>query len=250
MKIFVYTFLIPAYNEENRIGSTLKQLKSAFPDYGYTVVFDGNDNTPDVVSKFSNVRLARFGKRLGKGGAIIWGLKKMSDKDLIILIDADMPVMVRDIRIALKYAENADMLVTNRVYFNVPRFRFYLHHLFNALAKLFFPELRPFADWQGGFKIIRAEKAKEVMKELIMNDFLIDTNLVCAFLRRKYKVIDLALQWTHTEEDSKISGKLFKAILLEFLSLVKLRAYYSPFNDLLFSKSFLEVQAKIQEFLR
>jgi glycosyltransferase involved in cell wall biosynthesis len=60
-------FLIPAYNEEGRIGRTLSALRSAFPGIPVLVIFDGNDDTPGVVGRFEGVELRSYPRRLGKG---------------------------------------------------------------------------------------------------------------------------------------------------------------------------------------
>ncbi len=46
------SIVIPAYNEEDRIGRTLEVLTTHFKNNQIIVVFDGNDRTPQVVSKF------------------------------------------------------------------------------------------------------------------------------------------------------------------------------------------------------
>ncbi len=244
------TFLIPAYNEEERIGPTLSQLTSSFPGYDVIVVFDGSDRTPEVVSRFNGVKLLRFGKRLGKGRAMIEGARVASGHDIIILIDADMPVTVEQIRHALGKMGDTDLLITERIYLDVPIRRLVLHLLFNALAATMFPALRRFSDWQGGFKVIKTRPFKEVMDELVINDFLIDTNLVYAFLRRGFKVISMKLIWKHEEKGSKVSGRLLKVFLIDFLSLVKLRVYYSPFRPVLNTNAFRRAQDFMLKVLR
>ncbi|MGB9734520.1 MAG: glycosyltransferase, partial [Conexivisphaera sp.] len=60
-------FIIPAYNEQDRIGPTLAALRSSFGDAEVIVIFDGDDGTPEVVRRFEGVRLLRYRSRLGKG---------------------------------------------------------------------------------------------------------------------------------------------------------------------------------------
>ena len=243
-------FLIPAYNEESRIGNTLNLLQSSFPDSKYLVVFDGNDHTPEIVSKFQNVRLIKYDRRLGKGRAVIEGIKNIQSKDIIVLLDADLPVSVEDIKKAINSLGDADMLVASRIYFNLPRSRLYFHDMFNSLAKIFFPKLRHFRDWQAGFKVIKASSINKVKDELIMNDFIFDTNLVYSFLRRNMKVLEYPVVWRHEESGSKVSKGLFKVILMDFFSLIKLRVYYSPVNEILSSKLYIKVQNFLLRVLR
>lgn len=243
-------FLIPAYNEERRIGNTLGALRGAFPDSECLVVFDGNDSTPEMISKFPNVRLITYGRRLGKGRAVIEGLKNARSKDTIVLIDADLPVAVNDIKKAIGHLGSADMLIASRLYVNLPRSRLYLHDMFNSLAKIFFPQLKQFRDWQGGFKVINARSIKKVKDELIMNDFIFDTNLICSFISNGMKVIEYPMVWHHEESGSKVSKGLFKVIIMDFLSLVKLRVYYSPLKGILNSKLYNKAQDFLLKALR
>ena len=91
------TFLIPAYNEEKRIGKTLEALTSSFPESKCLIVFDGNDRTPEVASKFPNVKVLKFGRMMGQGRGLIARIKSDNTGDLIVMVDYVIPVDVRDI---------------------------------------------------------------------------------------------------------------------------------------------------------
>jgi len=73
------SLVIPAYNEEKRIGNALDLylpvLRSQGLPYEVIVVADGTDHTPEVVNSYSDpaVRVIHFDSRQGKGGAIIAG---------------------------------------------------------------------------------------------------------------------------------------------------------------------------------
>ncbi|MEM4093136.1 MAG: glycosyltransferase, partial [Conexivisphaerales archaeon] len=225
------TFLIPAYNEEKRIGRCISVLVSEFPGSKYLIIFDGNDRTPEVVSRFSQVKLIKFGKRVGKGRAIIEGIKAVDQNDIVAIVDADLPVDILDIHKAENALVNGDMLIAKRIYSQVPKSRLFLHDSYIALAKLFFSKLRPLPDWQGGFKLVKASSVSMVSQELILNDFIFDTNLVYSFLRHNMNVVVFPIKWIHEEKDSKVSGQIFKVLLLDLLSLIKMRAYYFPIKN-------------------
>jgi dolichol-phosphate mannosyltransferase len=76
------SLVIPAYNEETRIKSTLESYLGVLRNLGLPfeviVVVDGSDRTSDVVHSMSeeSVRVIRFHSRQGKGGAIIAGFKE------------------------------------------------------------------------------------------------------------------------------------------------------------------------------
>src|ERR1044071_2667869 len=91
--------LIPAYNEEKRIGPVLREFadyfQREFPGrFELVVVLNGcRDNTLGVVQEtakdFPSIRALDFPDPIGKGGALIEGLKLASRADLIGYVDAD-----------------------------------------------------------------------------------------------------------------------------------------------------------------
>ncbi|BAB65900.1 glycosyltransferase [Sulfurisphaera tokodaii] len=228
--------IIPAYNEERRISQTLSLIKQKFPDVEILVIFEGTDNTPEIVRKFGGI-VYENKTRLGKGGSIKIGLELVKGERALI-IDADLPTT----EIERVISENADLVIGFRDLSSMPPKRRFLHYGYMLLVKLFFPSLRKFNDIQSGIKFINVSKAKEILDELIMNDYVFDTNLVYAFVRKGYSVKEIPISYNHREEDSKISKNLIKMIIFMFLSLVKLRIYYSPFKRIIYTKTFLKVQ--------
>ena len=91
--------LIPAYNEEERIGPVLREYARHFREFyagafEIVVVLNGcRDNTLGVVEgvarEFTEVRFLNFPGAIGKGGALIEGLKLAPSADLIGYVDAD-----------------------------------------------------------------------------------------------------------------------------------------------------------------
>ncbi len=84
------TVVIPAFNEENRIGKVLKKLLK-YP-YQIIVVNDGSsDNTSKIVKKFGKVKLINNKTNLGQGASIRIGIKSAldSESDIIVTFDAD-----------------------------------------------------------------------------------------------------------------------------------------------------------------
>jgi len=247
-KVHVLSIVIPAYNEEDRIEQTLMNLKREFQGEQVIVIFDGNDHTPDVCRKYG-VEVHVYGKRLGKGGALIEGIRK-SRGSIIAFIDADMPVSMEDFKKVIEEAVGNDLVISFRIFENMPAKRLFLHDSFIALTKVLYPELREFNDLQSGLKVMKADKAKEVLRELVMSDFLIDINLLIAFIKRGFKVKEVHVSWRHTEAGSKVSKNIFKIIMLFTLSLIKLRFYYSPFRVVLNTRLYNRAQAFFQKILR
>ena len=83
------SIVIPAYNEEEGIVETLKQLISSFPDSEIIVVDDGStDSTVEYVTNFETVNLIKHEFNRGYGSAIKTG-SPSATRDYIAWFDAD-----------------------------------------------------------------------------------------------------------------------------------------------------------------
>jgi glycosyltransferase involved in cell wall biosynthesis len=88
------TAVIPAYNEEKRIGNVLAVLSQMESFSQILVVDDGSqDDTAAVVLAFNRsdarVQLLRLSANCGKGGAMVAGAEA-SRHDLVLFLDADL----------------------------------------------------------------------------------------------------------------------------------------------------------------
>ena len=97
------------------------------------VIFDGNDHTPEVCRKYG-VEVHVYGKRLGKGGALIEGIRK-SRGSIIAFIDANMPVSIESFKKVVEASADSDLVITQRIYEkNMTGSRLILHDLFTNLT--------------------------------------------------------------------------------------------------------------------
>lgn len=82
--------IVPAYNEGKRIGNVLRVLSKHELIDELIVINDGSkDDTLSQIKKFSGVNLITYQKNKGKSYAIMLGLKRARN-DNIILIDSDL----------------------------------------------------------------------------------------------------------------------------------------------------------------
>jgi glycosyltransferase involved in cell wall biosynthesis len=249
------TIIIPAYNEEKRIASRIQNLiryfDKALGEYELLVITDGcTDKTPKVVSEYANlyskVRLFNFSERLGKGGAIIKGLK-LAKGDMIVITDADDSVPPQEIFKLVKNVENYDMVIGSRytkdskLPVREPFLRYFLGRSFNALVKLMFWRFRGINDTQCGAKVLRRYVVDEILEDLFITGFAIDVNLIYSVIRRRFKVKEVGITYMHVEHESKVSKVLTKLMLGMFFSLIKLRLYYSRFKAILDTKAMKEI---------
>ena len=82
--------IIPAYNEEPRIGTVLRAVYN-HPLINEIIIVDdaSKDNTRDVVRKFGGVQLIVHEKNKGKSQTVVDGIIQ-SKGDIIFLLDADL----------------------------------------------------------------------------------------------------------------------------------------------------------------
>ena len=63
------SIVIPAYNEQDRISSTIDAYSKFFPDAEIIIIADGTDRTAEI-AKTKGLKVLEFNRRLGKGGAV------------------------------------------------------------------------------------------------------------------------------------------------------------------------------------
>lgn len=87
------SIIIPAYSEEKRIKKVIMNYSNYFKNSEIIVVCNGcTDSTVEIVNEVMktspNIKLREFKEKLGKGGAVIKGLK-VAVGDVVGFIDAD-----------------------------------------------------------------------------------------------------------------------------------------------------------------
>ena len=82
------TVLLPAYNEEQSIGNTIREIKQLYPDFEILVVDDGStDRTREEAVK-AGANVMRHPHNIGNGAAIKTGLRYASG-EWVLMMDAD-----------------------------------------------------------------------------------------------------------------------------------------------------------------
>ena len=87
--------VIPAYNEENCIGNTIRALKNISAINEILVVDDGSSDNTAGVAVQEGARLLKLDKNYGKGYAVLQGIKAVSCP-IILLLDADLGESARE----------------------------------------------------------------------------------------------------------------------------------------------------------
>ena len=210
------SIIIPAYNEEKRIRSTLESLVEAFNhECEILVVSEGKDNTNEIVREFSkkadNVKLINDSKkRLGKGGAFKKGAR-FCQGEIVVLLDSDLPVPVPDVEKIISYVGEVDVAVASRnvegttILVYPPRTRVFAGKAFARLVNFLFN--LHVKDTQCGCKAFKKEVLENVLGTVESNGFEFDAELLFRCKKKGYKIKEVPITWSY-KPDSKVS--LFK----------------------------------------
>ncbi len=232
--------LIPAYNEERRIEPVLRDYATYFRDnhpgkFQLVVVLNGcRDNTLGVVNKvaadFPAISALEFAQAIGKGGALIEGLKLAPLADLIGYVDADGATPPHAFHDLVRRTNQADCVIASRwiegavLHVEQSGKRQFASRVFHAIVEgLFRMHIR---DTQCGAKVMRRHAVESIHSNLRIADMAFDINLLYSLHQAGFKILEVPTEWT-----DKIGSKvtLFRTSLTMFLSAVRIRLIYSRY---------------------
>ena len=105
--------VLPAYNEEQSIGETIKEIKKLHPDIEILVIDDGSTDSTSQEAIDAGATVMRHPHNIGNGAAIKTGLRYASG-DWIVMMDADGQHKPADIEKLLECMDDYDMVVGAR----------------------------------------------------------------------------------------------------------------------------------------
>jgi dolichyl-phosphate beta-glucosyltransferase len=207
--------IIPAYNEEKRIGNTLEKISHFLSTksflYEILVINDGStDTTASVVtscaSQLPYVQLISLDKNKGKGFAVKIGIEQ-AQGDFILFTDADNSTPIEQLQKLLQAIKNSDISIGSRylaesiIHVKQHPKRQFIAKVANTLNKL--SPLKDIKDPRCGFKLFKCAVAKDIIKNQTIHRFGFDTELLLIAKARNYKVTEVPIEW-HDHKDSKL----------------------------------------------
>jgi len=234
--------LIPAYNEEQRIEPVLREYAQYFRQhyqgkFQLVVVLNGcKDNTLGVVQRvaadFPTISALDFPEPIGKGGALIEGLKLAPLADLIGYVDADGATAPKAFHDLVRQLDGVDCVIGSRwlpgavLHQSQTWLRRFTSRVFHAIVQgLLWMNIK---DTQCPAKVMRRAAVERIHSSLRIADLAFDVNLLYCLKREKFIVREVPTEWTD-KIGSKVTQRLLRSSLVMFLSVVRLRLIYSPF---------------------
>jgi glycosyltransferase involved in cell wall biosynthesis len=228
------SIIIPAWNEEDRIVRTLEQylpaLESRGEPFEVIVVADGRDRTAEVAERYvaRNVRVLRFTHKLGKGGAVLAGIR-VSRYEYVGYLDADGPISPEEMHGLVAYLNDVDCVVASRWTRGAtggsaePLLNQIAGRAWNLLTRsLLFLPLR---DTQAGAKFFKGPVVRSLLRSVTVTNRAFDVDLLYHVRKGGGRLKELPVRWTH-DPDTRMP--IARAIPVMFVSIVGVRVMNSP----------------------
>jgi len=239
------SIVMPAYNEEKRIGRTLEFYSKFFEEKRKTekfeyeilvVINNTTDKTEEIVKEYSkqNKRIVYLNLiKGGKGYAIIEGFKDAlkRNNELIGFVDADMATLPEDFYNLAVNIGSFDGIIASRYIKGAsitPRptlARLIAKRTFNSLVKSVL--LLPFNDTQCGAKIFRRDIIEKVIPSLWLSKWAFDVDFLFSAKKHGFKIKEFPTNW-RDKKYSKIN--FWQAGPWMALAVIRLRMLNSPFK--------------------
>ena len=216
----LFSVIIPAFNEEQVIGTTLSQvedyLNSKKIPHEIIVINNGSaDRTRQVVLDWSKlghpVKMLENVQNRGKGYAVRQGVL-VSRGDWILFMDADGSTSIREMEKCWPLMnEPLDILVgSRRVHGAVfakrqPWLREIFGIVFTRLANILV--CSSIRDFTCGFKCFRREAALELFKKQTVEDWTFDIEIILMGKKMGYRISQFPVTWT---DSPKTNLRMFK----------------------------------------
>ena len=224
--------IIPVFNEEDNIVRLIKKIKGKYRDSLIIVVDDSyNKNIWHLIKK-NKLRLDYIyrGKKLGRGSAIIVGLKKLiKNKKIKVFVEMDADhshnpaELPRNINFFCK--NSLDLLISSRylkkskiVHWGVKRriFSLWANYLAKNLLKI------PIYDFTNGYRIYSRKSVKKIIKNCgkIGGGFIVLSEILVELYINNLKIREIETRFVdRIRGGSSVSLKL---ILVSLYGLIKL----------------------------
>lgn len=205
------SIIIPAYNEEGRLPSTLQQIEDYLKSQDFSsevlVIENGSqDKTFDVAQDFAknhkDFSVQRTADR-GKGLAVRKGMMAAKG-EYRMMLDADLSMPVGQISRFLPPAQpEADVVIASReapgaVRYNEPGYRHIGGRVINTMIRVM--ALPGLQDTQCGFKCFRAKAAEDLFSIQTIMGWAFDVEILYIARLRGYSIVELPIPWYFREQ--------------------------------------------------
>jgi dolichyl-phosphate beta-glucosyltransferase len=200
------SIIIPAYNEEQRLPSSLDQIADFVDEQGYGIEVivvdnDSSDATRAIADAYAaqhdTMRVLSEPRR-GKGAAVRTGMLA-GRGDYLFICDADLSMPVAEIvKFMPPQRTGYDVAIASREIAGAqrigePEYRHLMGRVFNFIVRLLaIPKVQ---DTQCGFKVFRREVAEHVFPQQTIDGWAFDVEVLFIALKAGYSLIEVPITW-------------------------------------------------------
>ena len=169
----------------------------------------------------TQVIISRDNPHIGKGSAILKGLK-LVEEDYVVIMDADLQIDPSDIDTFFNIMElyNADVVVGNKyhIYSNIeyPFIRKIISNGYRFLVKTFFD--LPLRDTQCGFKLFRRSVINKIMPMLKETRYCLDLEMLVVLRKKGIRVADAPV---YVKKQDNVGSVSMGNIMVTFIDTVR-----------------------------
>jgi len=240
--------IIPAYNEEQRLSSSLNSvykyvMERMLPTEILVVDDASTDRTVEIVeqsrpsdSSMVTVQILRNTKNLGKGASVRHGMLQCKGK-LALMADADMSTPIEEIEKLEKVMSetNCDIAIGSRavqgsrVEVHQSRTREKSGAIFNVVVRGI--SSLPFQDTQCGFKLFSMRKCRAIFAAQLLSGYSFDVEILYIAAGRGLEIQEVPVIWRHSA-GSKVRFLRDGSKMLTDLLKVRWHSYRGRYNNL------------------
>ena len=229
--------VVPAFNEEQRIGTTLEQICEYLSRQSYSweivLVDDGSEDKTVAVARQSMagrpLRTVSHESNQGKGAAIKHGMVAARGQ-VRLFSDADLSTPIEELsRLLQALEEGYDIAIgsrglkESRIELHQAWYREMMGRIFNLMVRLLV--LGGIKDTQCGFKLFTAQAAQALFPLQSMRGYAFDVEILLRARQKGFKIKEVPVRWINSPE-SRIHPIIDSTKM--FVDLVKLRLGLLP----------------------
>lgn len=232
MNSYHLSVIIPAYNEEARIGASLENIIQYLKAQSYSAeIILADDGSKDQTVSIAQNILRSFPHQIlaapanaGKGDAVRRGILAANGAYLLFT-DADLSTPIEEVARFLQiHATGADLVIGSRalpdsnVEIRQDMKREAMGRIFNFFATLL--AFKGIADSQCGFKSFTRQAGRDLFSRQKLDGFSFDVEILYLAQKHGYKIVEEPVTWRNS---TQTRVRLLTDPLAMFFDLLKIR---------------------------
>lgn len=248
------SIVIPAFNEEKRLGVSLEKLVDFLKNFNQEVeiivVDDGSTDSTTAVAesyrnKLPNFQVIKLDKNRGKGFAVKTGFESAKGS-VVVFTDADFSTPITEIgKLLEKINSGFDIAIGSRAVDRslVKEHQSLLRETIGKMANILIQLLAVpgIKDTQCGFKAFAKTTSSKLFEQQKIYRYAFDIELLYLARKNKLRVAEVGVQWFNSP-DSKVNPGTDSVKSL--FDLVRIRLIHASKNGSLLEKFFYVVHKK------